>query len=407
MKTIIINTTCNIGSTGKLAYSLHNALKMDGNESTLFYGVGKRHKDFDCIKIQSILEQKIHTLMSRITGLNGYFSNLATYKLIKKIKNKRPDIVYLGNLHGHYVNIYKLLNYLKEENILCIYIMWDEYPMTGSCSFSFDCDKYTVKCMQCRRTKEYPISWFFDTSTILFNKKQSTYKNFENIIFVSVPYTISKAKQSALLQKHRLVEADEGVDLDKIYYPRDITELREKLNIPKENKVILNVCVYPGERKGGKYYLEVARMCDDDKITFVHVGFKADISICPSNFIPIGFITDQNELAEYYSLADLFVCTSFSETQPNTCLEALGCGTPICGFNISGIPTCASEGFGTFVEPANVNELLRVIKATPNKTKERSIACREYALSRFSSELYNDKLIKLAKINLSKLIERN
>jgi glycosyltransferase involved in cell wall biosynthesis len=42
-------------------------------------------------------------------------------------------------------------------------------------------------------------------------------------------------------------------------------------------------------------------------------------------------------LAELFSLADVFVSTTLSDTIPNACIDALGCGTPICGFDISGL----------------------------------------------------------------------
>lgn len=79
---------------------------------------------------------------------------------------------------------------------------------------------------------------------------------------------------------------------------------------------------------------------------------------------------------------------------PNTCLEALSCGTPVLGFDISGIPFVADEPLGHFVEAANVKQLKEFItgQATERKTQETVMRCREYALRRYSPDTYYSKM---------------
>lgn len=395
MKAVIINTVCNQGSTGKLAYSFCKFLIENGNEAIAIYGGGTLCHDKFAIRIGNTPGQKLHNFLGRLTGYNGCFSSHSTEKIIRKIDEYRPDVIYFGNLHGHYVNIYKLYDYIKKADIPCVQIMWDEYPMTGSCSFAFDCKKYEGQCKDCPRKKDYPISWIFDRSAALQKKKKCAY-NMKNLAFVAVPYTASCAAQSFLLKDKKIYSVDEAVDQKGLYYPRETLILRNSLGIPRDNKIILDVCVYPDERKGGKYFLEVARKCLEYRdITFVHVGFVGNKDECPRNYIPIGFERDQNRMAEYYSMADLFVCTSFAETQPNTCLEALSCGTPICGFDVSGIPTCADTPFGEYVTPRDTDALKNIIVSSKKKTSESIKATVNYAQSRFSSEDYNRKLLKI------------
>ena len=171
-------------------------------------------------------------------------------------------------------------------------------------------------------------------------------------------------------------------------------KIRKELEIPEGNKVIVTVTPYPNVRKGGQYFIEAARKMENNKdVSFVHVGFVADKSICPSNYIPVGYVKDQSLLAEYYSLGDLFVHTSTAETIPAAILEALACGTPILGFNSSGIPFSADKEHGTFVEPCNVDEMVKVIKKTPRKNRETIDSCREYAKSRYDNIMYYQKLL--------------
>lgn len=394
MKVVIVNTVYKFGSTGTLSCSLANYLKQQGHDVKVCFGVGNGTDELS-VKIQTELERWIHAFFSRLTGLQGFFSFFSTNKLLNYMHVFSPDIVFLGNLHGNYVNIYDLYGYLNKEKIPTVQIMWDEFSFTGKCAFTYDCNKFQEICEECPMKHTYPKSWLFDMAPFLQSQKKKAYMN-PFLAFVGVPYTAKKAKTSYLLNDKLIFSLDEGIDVEKIFYPRDIEQIRTVMGIPQENKVILNVCPYPDKRKGGKFYLELARNFENVKdITFIHVGFCGNVRECPRNFIPIGYIHDQDKLAEYYSLADLFVCTSQAETQPDTCLEALSCGTPICGFDISGIPTCAEYPFGQYVDFGDVNALGRIVKQVGRKNKKSITAVRDYAVSRFSSKNYNRRLMEI------------
>ena len=66
-----------------------------------------------------------------------------------------------------------------------------------------------------------------------------------------------------------------------------------------------------------------------------------------------------------------------------TCMEALGCGSKLIGFDISGTPYAASSEFGTFVPYDNLDAFANAIRNSEYKTEKTISACREYALSRY------------------------
>lgn len=396
MKAIIINSVCKYGSTGAIAYNLHRFLENKEHESIICYGRGKKYpKEKKLVKIDTDPEVYIHAVLARFTGLQGYFSNFATSRLLSIIKEFKPDVVYLQNLHGYYVNEFRLLQYLKKSNIFTVYLMPDEYAFMGKCCYSYDCERYKTGCNRCPHLRDYPKSLIFDTSKLLFNRKKSLYGMWKNIIFATVPYIVDKCKESKINKENLFFKIDTGIDLHGKYYIRDSRILRQRLNIPDGNKVVLNIGSLSSRRKGIWYFIEAANRLTDEKITFVNVGFDGDSSICPKNFIPISYVNDQDELAEYYSMADLLVCTSIADAMPNVCLQALACGTPVCGFNISGVPYVASEEFGQFVMPFDIGELACAILKAPLKTARRSDECRAYAESRYSNELFLETLEKL------------
>ena len=396
MNIAIINTLAMSGSTGKIAYLFQQYLIRQGHNAYIFYGRDDElvNNSNDIIRVGNNFDLYFHCLLSRITGMQGVFSRIATKRMLKKFIELKIDGVCMFNLHGYYLNMPLLFSFLGKTGISCEYVMLDEYPFLGKCAYSFDCDKFKTKCQNCPRVHEHPKSLFFDSSTKMFNLKKKVYSFAPQCIFVGIEYTVGRAKQSAITRNCKFGVADEAVDLRSVYFPRDTTNLREKLGIPKENKIIVTISVYPNERKGSQYFLEVAkRMTNHKEISFVHVGFMADLSLCPTNYIPIGYVKDQNLLAEYYSLGDLFVHTSTAETIPASIIEALACGTPILGFASSGIPYSTDEIHGTFVEPRNVNEMIRVIENTPKKTMDRINSCRAYAVTRYDSVDYGKKLL--------------
>ena len=236
----------------------------------------------------------------------------------------------------------------------------------------------------------------FDRSKDIFYAKKKAYDKVKDLTFVGIEYVVEKAKKSALLKNAKFKIMDEAVDLRNTYYPRDTKKLRERLGISCNSNVVVTVAPFLDERKGCKYYLELAkRMQSNRNIIFVHVGFNGDKKICPQNYIPISYVADQNELAEFYSLGDLFVCTSLAETIPASCLEALSCGTPILGFDVTGMPYCADKKHGTFVNVGDIDAMIDVINKTSTKTEDVIISCRKYAESRYDAVDYRDKIRKL------------
>lgn len=392
MKVAIINSHAMQKSTGKLAYSLFTHIIDSGNEARIYYGkripgdTPNEKVVCTCTKTERI----INAIVDRVLGNEGLNAHISTIRLIHMLKIYNPDVVYLMNLHAYYINQPMLFRFLSRMNIKVIYVLYDEYAMTGKCCFAYDCEKFRSVCGNCPQVSSYPRSLFLDKSAKLQEMKKRNYLLINDITFVGVRYTIERAKKSSILPRHaKYIVADEGVDVENIFFCRDTRALRTKLGIDETKIVILTVAPFSDKRKGGKHFVELAKLFEENEnYSFIHVGYDGNTSELPTNIIPVLYVYDQIELAEYYSIADMFVCTSFAETIPDTCIEALACGTPVLGFNISGIPTCADEEHGTFVEAGNVDALANVIHNTRKKTNEVIKSCRDYAVERYDIKKY-------------------
>jgi len=391
MKFAIIAGFYRYGSTGKGVHKNYTRIKNLGHDVKVFYGKKRQdNMNEDIVYFGNRLFYYANVILGKYSGLNDVLPTIQTWKLIQKLKKYNPDVVWLSGIHGYYINWYRLIKFLKKNKIWTVYGMTDEFAFMGKCCSSFECEKYKTGCHHCPHLKNYPESLIFDNSKFVFNLKKKAYDGWDKVVFRSAPYVVNKARESYLLKDKELYAGDSSVDITHVYYPRDPEALRKRLEIDQNKKVALLCAPFTDPHKGAEYFVECARLCENDDIVFIQVAYNGDENNLPTNFIPISYVGDPNELAEYYSLADVYVCTSISDAQPNTCLEAMGCGTPIAGFNISGVPYVAPKEFGTFVEAKNVEALAEVIRNAPRKTKESIEKCHLYAKGRFSIEATND-----------------
>lgn len=400
MKVLIINTFYEGTSTGKIATGMYEKLKENGHECKVLYGAGEKNDNSDFIKIATEFDIRLSWIHNQISGIHGNFAPLAMRRVYKIIENFRPDVVQLYNLHYYYVNIYQLFDYLKNRNIPIVYGMLDEYPYLGYCCYAYDCTQYLDGCKHCNYKKfrrAYPRNLFRNGARRTIALKEKAYADYDKLIFTAPQWVVSRAEKSYLLKGKRIKVVDEYIDTHNTFVPRKTETLRKELGIAMDKFIVLNVAPSNDKRKGVKYYLELAKRFEGENYVFVHVGYQGRGDELTDNVVPIPFVRDQVRLAEFYSMADVFICTSLADTMPNVCLDALACGTPILGFNITGVPYVASEPLGYFVEPGDVDALEKQVRSKEKKTQEIIRECREYAEKRYSPEIYYEKMMSIYK----------
>ena len=81
----------------------------------------------------------------------------------------------------------------------------------------------------------------------------------------------------------------------------------------------------------------------------------------PANMLHVERTDSTKELAEIYSVADVFVNPSYEDNFPTVNIEALACGTPVVTYNTGGSPEAISPSCGIVTEQGNVDELKTAI----------------------------------------------
>ena len=150
-------------------------------------------------------------------------------------------------------------------------------------------------------------------------------------------------------------------------------------------------------RKGGQTVLDLAETMLDTQ--FVLVGAD-ETKRHSGNVQLIARTKNQDELARWYSEADIFIICSKAENFPTTCIEALCCGTPVVGLDECGTKETAPEPYGTFVKAdiagdvdvkyAATLELLKKAVETQLAKGLSSEQIREFAVREYDNkEMYN------------------
>ena len=131
--------------------------------------------------------------------------------------------------------------------------------------------------------------------------------------------------------------------------------------------MLLGVAFGWGKRKGLDVFIELAkRLPEQYRIVWVGTDDNID-TLLPKNVISIHRTENQKQLAEIYTVADVYVNPTREEVLGMTNIEALACGTPIITYNTGGSPEAIDDTCGWIIEKGNINEVAERIKDMKEK----------------------------------------
>ena len=110
--------------------------------------------------------------------------------------------------------------------------------------------------------------------------------------------------------------------------------------------------------KGAKYIIQLAKDLEKEaKVILIGWNEKNNNMLeGVKNVVTLANTSSTEMLAEYYSMADVFVLPSLAENYATVTLEAMACGTPVVGFQAGGIPEQLTGRKGIAVETGNQQE---------------------------------------------------
>lgn len=360
MKVLQINVVCGRGSTGRIATDLADALMAEGHECRIAYGrdtVPEKYQSI-AVRIGTDWDIRFHGILTRLFDLHGFGSKRATKQFLKWAEEYDPDVLHLHNLHGYYINIAMLFDWIKSRPHMQVkWTLHDCWAFTGHCAHysAIECYRWKTGCTdQCPQKMSYPQCAFLGRASKNYQDKKRMFLGIPDMTVITPSEWLANQVKESFLQCYPVEVIPNGIDLSVFHNSR--SDFRKKMGL-EGKKIILGVASVWSEHKGLKDFVALSNLLDEST-TIVLVGLTdKQIDALPANIIGIPKTNNIQELVEIYSAADVFVNPSVEETMGLTTVEAMACGTPVITYDKTAVPEVVGDRCG-FVVSCGVQNIV-------------------------------------------------
>lgn len=349
MKITIVSSTDRDGGAAIAAFRLQEAFKDSGHEVTML--VGRKLSDSAAVISisNSYLKKKLQFLRFAIERLFfSFYEKDSSVRFAYSPANfgtdisKHPAILQADIINMHWINFgFLSLRSLEKLFKLGKPIVWtfhDMWAFTGGCHYAGNCTNFKLNCQHCYYLKK---SGNNDLSAKIFKKKEELFKSRKFNIVTCSKWLKNQVVDSKLLGRYTIEQICNPVNLDR-FKPAGNKDLRLKYQINKSSKLILfGAMNISDKRKGFIYFSEAMEILKKQGVglEIILYGKSTEelLKRLPYKVHSFGVIESEDKMIELYSMADLFVIPSLEDNLPNTIVESHSCGTPVVGFNTTGI----------------------------------------------------------------------
>lgn len=367
MKILLINSVCGIRSTGRICSDLAIDLEAQGHEVKVAYGretVPEKYQKY-AVKIGTDMDQKLHGMRTRLLDEHGFGSQKATAIFLKWADCFAPDMVWLHNIHGYYINVELLFEWIKKHPEMQVrWTLHDCWAFTGHCSHftMVKCEQWKVHCLHCQQKKRYPSSLLKDNCKNNFERKKAAFTGVKNMSLITPSKWLADLVKQSFLSEYPVEVHHNTIDTT-VFKPTE-SNFREAYRL-QDKKIILGVASAWNERKGLDDFVKLSEIIDHE-YAIVLVGLsERQKKRMPGSIIAISRTNNAKELAEIYTAADVFFNPTYEDNYPTTNLEAQACGTPCITYRTGG--SVESVPQENIVEQGGFVEALELIKKSELK----------------------------------------
>ena len=338
MKLLIINSVCGIKSTGRIALNIAKEYKSNGWECKIAYGRDnppEEYKDF-CHRIGNKYSLLLNVISCRLFDNDGFAARRQTIKFLKWADLYNPDELWIHNLHGYYINVGLLFEWIKKRpNMKVKWTFHDCWPFTGHCCY-FDysgCNQWETGCLHCIAKTSYPSSYILKRAKYNLQRKKDAFSGVNDLTIITPSKWLSSLVKKSFLKNYHVDVVNNVVDLNVFKPTAGSFKIDYGLN---DKKIVLGVASPWSERKGLKDFVRLSALLPDSYV-IVLVGLsKEQIKKLPPNIIGIEKTNNAKELATIYTASDIFVNATYEDNYPTVNLEAQACGTTCITYNTGG-----------------------------------------------------------------------
>lgn len=357
-----------------------------------------------------ILEKILFSFYYHSKSVRFLFStNRFGFPITKNSNILTSDIIHLHWINHSFISLNEL-NRLFHLNKPIVWTFHDMWAFTGGCHYVGSCLNYQNECGNCPLLAHPNPN---DLSHQLWNHKKEIYHNSNLTIVTCSHWLAERVKSSKLLGHIEPIIIPNPINRN-IFYHKNTTDIKKRLNISDDRFVLLfGAASISDKRKGLHYLIEALHLLKQNhpdlanQLTLLVVGRIKEPLLDLNEFtvMAIGSISDENEMADYYSAADAYISPSLEDNLPNTIMESLSCGTPVIAFSSGGIPEMIiHKKTGYLAEPKSAEELVNGIlwlSKQPNK-QDISNHAIQFVEENYSENVVAKKYVDLYQSLLSK-----
>ena len=378
------------GSTGNIMLNIADLVRSQGGTAYTFSAIKDETAPEGHRYFGTKIENLIHRFISIFTGISGTGSVKGTKALLAEIEKINPDVLHLHNLHGWFINLPLLFDFIRRKKIKTVWTLHDCWGFTAQCShFIFEkCEKWKTGCYSCPRYRLYPYTCI-DRTKKMWSLKKEWFTGIDNLTIVTPSQWLANLAKKSFLNEYPVKVINNGIDLS-VFKPTE-SDFRKIHGISNEKKIVLGVASGWGMRKGLDVFVELSKRLDSEKYQIVLVGMDDNVDRhLPNTIILIHRTQNQQELAEIYTAADLFVNPTREENYPTVNMESIACGTPVITFKTGGSPEILDDTCGCVVEVDDIETL----KCEIVKISNCNIYSKESCMKRSKSFEKNDRYME-------------
>lgn len=365
MRVLLINEVFGTTSTGKICAQIAEQLEMEGNEVKVAYGrwadVPEKYQRF-AHYIGSDFEVKLHALQTRLFDTHGFGSKRATKEFLAWAESYKPDLLWLHNIHGYYINVEMLFAWIKKHPEMQVkWTLHDCWAFTGHCSHftAVKCEQWKSKCSNCCQLRRYPACFGMSSVSKNFERKNKAFTGVKNMTLFTPSKWLAGLTRQSFLKEYPVEVYYNTIDTG-IFKPTP-SDFRERYGL-QDKFIVLGVANVWESRKGLFDFYKLARMLDD-RYVIVLVGLnEKQLKDLPKNIKGVQRTNNSKELAAIYTAADVFVNPTYEDNYPTVNLEAQACGTRVITYDAGGSAETINTQNSSTIETGNVTKLKKIIE---------------------------------------------
>lgn len=317
-------------------------------------------------------------------------------RVLKKIQ-KDYDFIVVFFWQGMITSktLYDIYQKTKKPILL---ISADMFPMTGGCSYFWDCERLEKACGKCPGLNSLDEN---DDTRVNFLYKRELLQQI-NCVFLGNSWMNNFAEKTGLFKN---IDKVYPIINENIFKPQDKKNLKRGKNYSDKIILFFGAVTANEIRKGSIYLVEALQLLATkrpeliDRILLLVAGNKSDIiGLEKFEVVKTGHLNFE-KLAECYAMSDIFLSPSIQDAGPMMLNQALLCGTPAVAFEMGTACDFLNSNTGYIAKYKDSEDFCNGILSLIDKSKVElefmSKECRRQSLEVYSYDAFRENIIRI------------